>query len=143
MPAEELEFHEQIASVLLGNESNSEGIEHSLVLRADPNADASITIPSNVFMSLSGIISMNETLRVTHTVYLTDALDLFMRGEERSQEVGSIIISASIVGIPNLESIDPPIMLKFLKLTPVSYCICLPVYIYKYKYIYYNTKHML
>lgn len=118
-----LDYHEETLSALFGDDFEFDLEEiidvDSLAFRRDPNATASITVPPNVFVNLSNISGMNETLRIAHTVFLTDVL--FVRREEGSQEVGSIIISASIVGNFSLESIDPPIMLTFRK-TPVSFC---------------------
>ena len=71
---------------------------------------ASISLPNNLF---DAILNVTNNTRITHAVFLTDSL--FLRRENNDMEVGSIIISASLVGSYSVEGIDPPLNITFLK----------------------------
>ena len=60
----------------------------------------------------------NKT-RITREVFLSDSL--FLRRENNDLEVGSIIISATLVGSNSVEGIDPPLNITFLKYPVLSY----------------------
>ena len=77
---------------------------------------ASISLPNNFF---SATPNVTNNTRITHAVFLTDSL--FLRRENNDMEVGSIIISASVVGSNSVEGIDPPLNITFLK-NPVLSC---------------------
>ena len=115
-------LQEQTFSALLG--SVFEGIiieSNDLVFNVNPNATASITIPASVFTIIQqpNNMNVNKSVRITNLVYVNDLL--FLRREEGSQEVGSIIISASVSSNINFENLDPPVLftLNFIK-NPVS-----------------------
>ena len=77
---------------------------------------ASISLPNNFF---SATPNVTNNTRITHAVFLTDSL--FLRRENNDMEVGSIIISASLVGSNSVEGIDPPLNITFLKNPVLSY----------------------
>ena len=110
-------FESQVLSVSLGDSPFSKTQD---VLREDNlnffkvnNSTASITLPKNLFDSFPA----SNFSRITQLVFLNDAL--YLRRNETSLEVGSIIIAASVAeGI--IEHLEPPISLTFLK-NPVSH----------------------
>ena len=111
-------LQEQTFSVLLGNAFEGTTIDsNDLVFDVRQNATASITIPASVFtiMQQSNNANSNKSIRITNTVYVNDLL--FLRREEGSQEVGSIIISASVSSNIDFENLDPPVLftLNFIK----------------------------
>ena len=75
---------------------------------------ASLHLPNNLF---SSIPNFTNNTRITHAVFLSDSL--FLRRENNDMEVGSIILSASIVGSVSIDGLKPPVILCFLK-NPVS-----------------------
>ena len=84
---------------------------------------ASLSLPINLFSSISNVT--NNT-RITHAVFLSDSL--FLRRQNNNMEVGSIIVSASIVSVDGLK---PPVTLRFLKnpvMTATITAICLIYY---------------
>ena len=101
-------------SAVLGSAFEEIIIENNdLVFDVHQNATASITIPASVLDFNTSI----RIIRITSTVYVNDLL--FLRREEGSQEVGSIIISASVSSNTSFEDLDPPVLLTFIK-NPVS-----------------------
>ena len=110
------EFESQALSVSLGDnpfsDNHTELSEDSLIFSAVKSSTASIALPRNLYDSLPASYS----LRITHLVFLNDAL--FLRRNDSSLKVGSIIISPSIEN-RTVEGLDPPISLTFLK-NPVS-----------------------
>ena len=72
----------------------------------------SIQLPSNLLSSLSN----NSSSKITHAVFVTDSL--FLRRGFSYDRVGSIILSASVVGIGTLRGLRPPVNLGF-QLNPV------------------------
>ena len=71
---------------------------------------ASLSLPNNFFSATPDIT--NNT-RIIHAVFLSDSL--FLRRENNDMEVGSIVISASLVGSNSVKGIEPPINITLLK----------------------------
>ena len=69
---------------------------------------AALALPGNLFASLN---TTNNT-RITNSIYTTDAL--FIRRNPGDFDVGSIIISAGIVGMTVQGLDDPPIIMDFV-----------------------------
>ena len=74
---------------------------------------AAITLPNNL---LNSVPNLSNNSRITNAVFITDSLFL-----SRSDilEVGSLIISAAVVGASTLEQLQPPVNLRFI-INPVS-----------------------
>ena len=71
---------------------------------------ASVNLPSNLLSFTNDSLG---PVRITNALYLTDALFLRRNSNESFQEVGSIIIAASVVN-QTIQGLDPPINLVFL-----------------------------
>ena len=71
---------------------------------------AFIRLPPTLFDSISNISSNS---RITHSIFLSDAA--FLRRGKNLREVGSVIISASVVGVNAVENIEPPLTITFRK----------------------------
>ena len=84
-----------IVSMTMGNEKST----------------GSLSLPSNLFQKANGT-------RVTMSVFATNSL--FMRRDNNNSEVASIVISASVVGTPRVENIDPPGIMAEFQRKPVS-----------------------
>ena len=112
------EFDAQTFSVSLGDNPFSEFDmrlnENNLDFSSVASFTASLTLPQNLFDSLH----VSNSSRITHSVFLTDAL--YLRRNDSVLEVGSIVIAASVVN-STLEELEPPISLRFQK-NPVSIC---------------------
>ena len=78
-----------------------------------PNSQptASINLPNKLFNSMS-----NNT-RITNAVFISDSL--FLRRDTRYTEVGSVIISATVVGVDTIRNLNSPVTLGF-QISPVS-----------------------
>ena len=70
---------------------------------------ASIQLPSNLFFFLPD--NLSNASRITHAVFVTDSL--FLRRNFSYKRVCSIIISAGVVGVQNLNGLSPPVNLVF------------------------------
>ena len=75
---------------------------------------AAINLPRNL---LNGLPNITNNTRITHSVFITDSL--FLRRDDNFQEVGSIIISAAVVGTDTIRGLNPPVGLSFM-INPVS-----------------------
>ena len=84
-----------IVSMTMGNEKST----------------GSLSLPSNLLQKANGT-------RVTMSVFATNSL--FMRRDNNNSEVASIVISASVVGTPRVENIDPPGIMAEFQRKPVS-----------------------
>ena len=87
---------------------------------------AAINLPNNLLSALPNITKNNT--RITHSVFITDSL--FLRRNNYNLEVGSVIISATVVGADTIRELDPPVDLRF-QVNPVSsyyYSMCLISY---------------
>ena len=89
---------------------SSEHISFDSVSSSSPIG--SIQLPSNLLSSLSN----NSSTKITHAVFVTDSL--FLRRGFSFDRVGSIIISASVVGVGTFRDLRPPVNLGF-QLNPV------------------------
>ena len=80
---------------------------------SNEQSTAAITLPNNL---LKSVPNLSNTSRITNAVFITDSLFL-----SRSDilEVGSLIISAAVVGANTLEQLQPPVNLRFI-INPVS-----------------------
>ena len=78
---------------------------------------AAISLPTNLLSRVPNITST----RITHSVFTTDSL--FLRRIENFLEIGSIIISTTVVGTDTISGLDPPVGLSFL-INPVSIVVC-------------------
>ena len=118
----------QIFSVNLGNISdlnmNDDIDSNDLSFEMlTSQSTASLSLPINLFSSISNVT--NNT-RITHAVFLSDSL--FLRRQNNNMEVGSIILSASIVGSDSVDGLKPPVTLRFFKnpvMTATITAICL------------------
>ena len=110
------EFGTQTFSVSLGDNPFSEFDmrlnENSLDFSSVTSSTASLTLPQNLFDSLQ----FSNSSRITHSVFLTDAL--YLRRNDSVLEVGSVVIAASVVN-STIEGLEPPVSLTFQK-KPVS-----------------------
>ena len=79
---------------------------------------ASISLPHNL-LSIISIITNNT--RITHSVFTTDSL--FLRRNNNFLEIGSVIISTTVVGTDRISELDPPVGLSFM-INPVSIVVC-------------------
>ena len=85
------------------------------------NAVASISLPNTI---LNNITNITNSTRIAHSVFLVDSL--FLRRSDNYLEVGSVIISASVVG-KTLSGLRQPVSLNFL-INSVSQAIYLVAY---------------
>ena len=81
----------------------------------DTQSTGSLSLPNNLFSAIS---NTGNDSRITHSVFLSDSL--FLRRQNNNLKVGSLIISASIVG-STVDDLNPPITLSFLKNPVLSY----------------------
>ena len=79
---------------------------------------ASISLPYNL---LSTIPNITNNTRITYSVFITDSL--FLRRNNNFLEIGSVIISTTVVGTDRINELDPPVGLSFL-INPVSIVVC-------------------
>ena len=88
---------------------------------SNQQSTAAINLPRNL---LNGLPNITNNTRITHSVFITDSL--FLRRDDNFQEVGSIILSAAIVGANTIRRLNPPVGLSFM-INPVSigFSICL------------------
>ena len=75
---------------------------------------AAINLPRNL---LNGLPNITNNTRITHSVFITDSL--FLSRIDNFQKVGSIILSASVVGTDAIRGLNPPVGLRFT-INPVS-----------------------
>ena len=81
----------------------------------DTQSTGSLSLPNNLFSAIS---NTGNDSRITHSVFLSDSL--FLRRQNNNLKVGSLIISASIVG-STVDDLNSPITLSFLKNPVLSY----------------------
>ena len=75
---------------------------------------AAINLPNNL---LSTLPNVTNNTRITHSVFTTDSL--FLQRHNNFLEVGSVVISTTVVEKDNLRGLNPPVGLRFLA-NPVS-----------------------
>ena len=97
------------------SEMTSDGVinRKELLFVEHQNSTASITLPTSALRPLSANMTTNTSVRITNFVYINNLL--FLRREEESQKVGSIIISTSVSSYNRSEILDPPVHLTFIK----------------------------
>ena len=114
---EEFKQSGQMFSVNFGDFSNDNQRLNSNDLRfggSNHQSTAAINLPRNL---LSGLYKITNNTRITHSVFITDSL--FLTRVDNFQEVGSIILSASVVGTDAIKGLNPPVGLSFM-INPVS-----------------------
>ena len=92
----------QTFNVNIGNDQSNDIIVGDTV---DTKPTASISLPNNLLDSIP-----NST-RITNAVFLSDSL--FLRRDDKFMEVGSVIISATVVGVDTIQELNPPVTLTF------------------------------
>ena len=98
----------QIFSVNLGNISMQLNTDNLMLGEtSDMPPTGSISLPNNL---LDLLVDTNNS-KITNAVYTIDSL--FLRREQKSLEVGSIILAGTVVGNVNITDLDPPITLNF------------------------------
>ena len=104
-----------LLSALFGRTSDGAINSKELLFDVHQNSTASITLPASALRvePLSANITTNTRIRIANSVYVNDLL--FLRREEESQKVGSIVISASVSSNNRSENLDPPVHLTFKK----------------------------
>ena len=87
---------------------------------------AVINLPKNLLSALPNLTKNNT--RITHSVFITDSL--FLRRNNYNLEVGSVIISATVVGANTIRKLDPPVDLRFQvnQVSSYYYSMCLISY---------------
>ena len=79
---------------------------------------ASLALPHNLFEALANQNFSQNSTRLTNSVFLSDSF--FQRREKGYREVGSIIISAGVVGINNVTGLTTPPVILVFQINPVS-----------------------
>ena len=74
-----------------------------------PNTTSSITLPSNLF----GTLTSSNRSRISNSVFLNK--NAFLVEDMGSYDVGSLIMSARVVGInrDNFQNLTPPVSMRF------------------------------
>ena len=86
--------------------------QSNLAFMESAQATASLALPNTLFDNIPS--NSNTSQRITHSVFITD--NLFLRRiQDDFSVVGSIIISASLVGYSNVRNIQPSVNITFLK----------------------------
>ena len=80
----------------------------------EQQSTAAISLPNNL---ISSILNMTNCSKITNAVFISDSL--FLRRSENLQEVGSLIIAASVVGTDTLRELHSLVNLTFV-VNPVS-----------------------
>ena len=92
----------------------SNGVIEQMESLAEPsstqrNINVSVAIPSSLFQAETSNVSVGGRVRLTTTVYRTDALFLSRSGNE---EVGSVIVAVS-VGNSSVSGLTDPVLFNF------------------------------
>ena len=74
----------------------------------DSQSTDSISLPNNL---LDSIPNISNSTTITNAVFLSDSL--FLRREDKFMKIGSVIISAAVVGIDKIQELNPPVTLNF------------------------------
>ena len=111
---EEFSTNGQTFSVNVGAGQNltSDNLMFADLLDIPPTG--SISLPNNLF---SFVANVSNNTRITNAVFISDSL--FLRRDTRYTEVGSVIISATVVGVDTIRNLNPPVTLGF-QISPVS-----------------------
>ena len=112
---EELYESSQAFSVNIGDfaPQNTTWDDLSFGINSASPPTGSIQLPSNLLSSLSN--NLNDS-KIAYAVFVTDSL--FLRRKISYQRVGSIILSASVVGVGSVSGLKSPVNLSF-QLNPV------------------------
>ena len=102
----------QTFNVNIGNDQSNDIIVGDTV---DTKPIASISLPNNL---LDSIPNISNSTRITNAVFLSDSL--FLRRNDKFMEVGSVIISATVVGVDTIQELNPPVTLTFQIINSVS-----------------------
>ena len=102
----------QTFNVNIGNNQSNNIIVEDTV---DTQSIASISLPNNL---LDSIPNISNSTRITNAVFLSDSL--FLRHDNKFMEVGSVIISATVVGVDTIKELNPPVTLTFQIINSVS-----------------------
>ena len=120
------QFGETFSINYRGFSDNSQSLSSNDLVFGSPSqqSTAAINLPSNL---LSALPNKNNT-RITHSVFITDSL--FLRRNNYNLEVGSVIISATVVGADTIRELDPPVDLRFQvnQVSSYYYSMCLISY---------------
>ena len=95
----------QTFNVNIGNNQSNDIIVGDTV---DTQSIASISLPNNL---LDSIPNVSNSTRIANAVYLSDSL--FLRRDDKFMKVGSVIISATVVGVDTIQELNPPVTLTF------------------------------
>ena len=99
----------QTFNVNIGNDQSNDIIVGDTV---DTKPIASISLPNNLLDSIP------NSNRITNAAFLSDSL--FLRRDDKFMEVGSVIISATVVGVDTIQELNPPVTLTFQIINSVS-----------------------
>ena len=108
------------------NENETLNSNYLVFGSSSQQSTAVINLPNNLLSALPNLAKNNT--RITHSVFITDSL--FLRRNNYNLEVGSVIISATVVGADTIRELDRPVDLRF-QVNPVSkyhYSMCLISY---------------
>ena len=111
------QFGQTFSVDLKGFSNENETLNSNDLVFGSPSqqSTAVINLPNNLLSALPNLTKNNT--RITHSVFITDSL--FLRRNNYNLEVGSVIISASVVGADTIRELDPPVDLRF-QVNPVS-----------------------
>ena len=98
----------QTFSVNIGNNKTLELDDIMVGDTLDSQPTGSISLPNNL---LDTIPNISNSTRITNAVFLSDSL--FLRRDDKFMKVGSVIISAAVVGIDKIRELNPPVTLNF------------------------------
>ena len=102
----------QTFNVNIGNNQSNDIIVGDTV---DTQSIASISLPNNL---LGLIPNVSNSTRIANAVYLSDSL--FLRRDDKFMKVGSVIISATVVGVDTIQELNPPVTLTFQIINSVN-----------------------
>ena len=97
------------------NIENNQTIDIIVGDTVDTQSIASISLPNNL---LDLIPNISNSTRIANAVFLSDSL--FLRRDNKFMEVGSVIISATVVGVDTIQELNPPVTLTFQIINSVS-----------------------
>ena len=99
---DELKNSGQTVSIILKNSSGFSFIENYY-----QSSIGSIHLPDSLFNSIAN----RSTVRIANAAFLSDSL--FIRRQTNDLAIGSIIISATVIGVGTIQGLIQPIQLEF------------------------------
>lgn len=102
------EFSGQTFSVNIGNNESLSSDNLAFEELSVSPSTGSISLPNTLLNS----IPHNNNTRLTNAVFLSDSL--FLRRDNKFMEIGSVIMSATVVGAGTIQNLNPPVTLSFL-----------------------------